>query len=181
MQKQQRTAVGKKPSSNLSPPTMLDVLMTEHRQTVALLHHAKEQLAGPSPDPLFMEKLLDAVCMDMRLHSAAELSVLYPLFEKKLGKKGKEIAKESREEHSRVENDLLKLLELRKEAESATDELDQLLSETIDVFERHLKEEEEEYMPLLIEKVTEDELTGMVQEFLQAKVNAPLMPQVVEP
>lgn len=151
------------------------VLLSDHRHTVALLHHFQQAMGDTDTDDLLIETLVDAICLDIRLHSQAEFDVLYPYFENMLGKKGKEIARHSREAHVEIENNLVQALEMRKEGKKS-EELEELISTVMQEFEAHLQQEEEEYMPLLLEKASEEDLLELVEPFFQSKMNAPLMP-----
>eukprot|EP00887_Chlorella_sp_A99_P007623 scaffold20.g7623.t1 len=109
----------------------------------------------------------------------AELEVLYPVVERELGEKGKEISERAKKEHSEIEArlaNLLKALERRKEG---GEELNQLIAQITTDFQKHLHEEEDEAVPLLLEKLGADALVDVAQQFMSAKAKAPLEPQPV--
>ena len=78
-----------------------------------------------------MENLVDSISLLCRLHSQAEMDVLYPVVERSLGVDGKKMVQESLEEHSNVEQEALKALELRK---SGGDDLSSTLQVSLIVF-----------------------------------------------
>ena len=55
------------------------------------------------------EKLDDAINLVIRLHSQAEMDVLYPFVEKTLGSEGKTKVKESLEEHTSIEKSAMEV------------------------------------------------------------------------
>ncbi|PSC71089.1 hemerythrin [Micractinium conductrix] len=153
--------------------TITDVLLGDHRDTVALLKHFEDISA--SGDKLAMEKLTDAIAIVVRLHSQAEMEVLYPLMEKLVGsKEGEEARKHAAAEHARIERDLLKALEQRK---TGSDELAATMKDVLDAFVAHLKEEEEELVPKMLNNMSDEEQIDLAQSFLAAKATAPLEPQ----
>jgi len=159
----------------LPQPTLVDILLGDHRDTVALLKHFEQ--VSKSDDKLMLEKLTDAIALTIRLHSQAEFEVLYPVMEKKLGSKGKELSKVALEDHSKIEEDLLKALELRKEGNK---ELAGTIQEVMDLFIKHLADEEDEMVPLLLAKMTEEEQVELAASFMEAKAKAPLNPQPID-
>ncbi|KAL4452155.1 hypothetical protein ABPG75_007817 [Micractinium tetrahymenae] len=160
-------------AANLLPElTITDVLLADHRDTVALLKHFEEIAGGQ--DKLMMEKLVDAIAITIRLHSQAEADVLYPLLAKRLGAQGKEAMKHAASEHAKIERDLVTALEQRK---SGSEELASTLKEVMEAFIHHMKEEEEEMVPKLLAGMSEEEQVEVCQSFLSAKAKAPLEPQ----
>ncbi|KAI3438055.1 hypothetical protein D9Q98_000498 [Chlorella vulgaris] len=158
----------------LPQPTIADIILGDHRDTVALLERF-EAVAG-SGDALMLEKLTDAIAITIRLHSQAEFEVLYPVMEKKLGEKGKQARQHSMQEHSKIEEDLLKALEKRKEGGG---ELTSTMKEITDLFMQHLKEEENELVPQMLQNMSEEEQIELAASFMLAKAKAPLSPQPI--
>ncbi|PRW57159.1 hemerythrin [Chlorella sorokiniana] len=156
----------------LQPPTIADILLGDHRDTVALLKHHQE--VADSGDKLLLEKLTDAIAITVRLHSQAEMDVLYPMVEKKLGGKGKELAAHAADDHAQIERDLVEALQKRK---TGGEELAQVVQEVTEKFLHHLKEEEESMMPELLKKCTAEEQIELATAFMEAKAKAPLEPQ----
>ncbi|KAL4426118.1 hypothetical protein ABPG77_002704 [Micractinium sp. CCAP 211/92] len=160
-------------AANLLPElTIADVLLADHRDTVALLKHFEEISGGG--DKLAMEKLVDAVAITIRLHSQAEADVLYPLMAKRLGAQGKEAMKQAAAEHAQIERDLITALEQRK---SGSKELASTLKEVMEAFIQHMREEEDEMVPKLLAGMSDEEQVEVCQSFLSAKAKAPLEPQ----
>jgi iron-sulfur cluster repair protein YtfE (RIC family) len=152
-------------------PTMADFLMGDHVDTVVLLKHFEK--ASSSGDRQLMETLTDAIALVCRLHSQAEMDVLYPFVEKSLGADGKQLVKESLEEHTNVEQEALQALELRK---SGGDDLASVLSELNSDFTEHLMKEENDIMMKLLNDVSEADMADIAIKFQQAKESAPLEP-----
>ncbi|EFN55052.1 hypothetical protein CHLNCDRAFT_134918 [Chlorella variabilis] len=192
----------------LPQPTIVDILLGDHRDTVALLKHFDE--VSGSGDKLMLEKLTDAIAITIRLHSQArpraaaqppsaassilpptttlaptcasleratlqaEFEVLYPVMERRLGAKGKEAREHSVEEHSKIEGDLVRALEMRKEGGK---ELAGTIKEVMDLFIKHLGEEENELVPKMLAQMSEEEQVELAASFLEAKAKALLTPQ----
>ncbi|KAG7673418.1 hypothetical protein Ndes2526B_g03138 [Nannochloris sp. 'desiccata'] len=152
-------------------PTMADFLMGDHVDTIVLLKHFEK--ASASGDKQLMETLTDAIAMVCRLHSQAEMDVLYPFVEKSLGSEGKQKVKESLEEHTNVEQEALQALELRK---SGGNDLASILSKLNKEFTEHLLKEENDMMMKLLNAASEADMADIALQFQQAKESAPLDP-----
>lgn len=174
--KKQKTEEKEAAPGALPKPTIIDVLLANHRETVSLLTHFQKEARKPDANKQRLEELVDAISIVIRLHSQAELEVLYPVVERELGEKGKEISERAKKEHSEIEANLLKALERRKEG---GEELNQLIAQITTDFQKHLHEEEDEAVPLLLEKLGADALVDVAQQFMSAKAKAPLEPQPV--
>ncbi|GAB4819065.1 hypothetical protein N2152v2_006111 [Parachlorella kessleri] len=163
-----------KNASSLPQPSLVDVIITDHRATVALLDLFSE--AAKAEDKQMMQKLQDAITLEIRLHSQAEMDVLYPLMAKKM-KNGKEMEAHVMEEHQKIEKDLLEALKLRKEG---GEKLTSLMEDAKKVFLEHMKEEEDELLPVFLEELTAEETLELANQILESKQKAPLMPQVLD-
>ena len=154
--------------NDIPAPTMADFLMRDHLDTVVLLKHFEK--ANAAGDKQLQETLTDAIGLVCRLHSQAEMDVLYPFVEKSLGSEGKKKVKESPEEHNNVEQEALQALELRK---SGGGELKKTLSELNKDFTEHLLKEENDIMMKLLNTISEADMADIAE---QAKETAPLDP-----
>jgi len=152
-------------------PTMADFLMGDHLDTIVLLKHFEK--ASSSGDKQLMENITDAVAMLVRLHSQAEMDVLYPFIEKSLGSEGKQKVKQFLDEHTNVEQEALQALENRK---AGGGDLNSALSAVNKDFTDHLLKEESDVMMKLLNAVSEADMADIALQFQQAKESAPLDP-----
>ena len=152
-------------------PTMADFLMGDHLDTIVLLKHFEK--ASASGDKQLMETLTDAISLVIRLHTQAEMDVLYPFIEKSLGTEGKQKVKGFLDEHTNIEQEAVQALQLRK---SGGDDLASALSEVKKDFTEHLLKEESDTMMKLLSAVSEADMADIALQFQQAKESAPLDP-----
>lgn len=121
--------------SQIPEPSMLDVLMCDHRDTMALLKHFAEESKRAGSDQM-LEMLTDAISLSIRLHSEGEFQVLYPWVEIKM--KDKSTVSHFLNVHHGIEDKLMVCLEERKSGSDSklTSTMNQVLSE----FSKHLQE-----------------------------------------
>ncbi|GAB4817732.1 hypothetical protein N2152v2_004778 [Parachlorella kessleri] len=159
-------------ADQLREPTILDMVVTDHRNALALLD--KFEQASSSQDRIGMENTLNAISMEILMHSVAEESVLYPFIEERMGEQGKEFSEHSLREHKKLEKDLLEALQARTEGGH---ELMDVVKQFRKHFEHHLKDEEQDFFPKLVQQASEEELTQLGPQFIQAKTQAPVEPR----
>lgn len=93
--------------------------------------------------------------------------------EKTLGKVESHVG-ECLKEHSKVEQEVMQALQLRKEGGT---KLTDALNKVFDDFEKHMFHEEDECVVALLDKASEADLLRLATEFMRAKESAPLDPQ----
>ena len=125
-----------------------------------------------SNDSQMMENLTDAIALTIRLHSEGEFQTLYPFMERTMGKEEGHVA-ECMAEHNKVEGDVLRALENRKQG---GDKLSDAVDAVFNDFEKHMRHEEDECVVALLEKANEADLQEVAANFMRTKETAPLDP-----
>ena len=99
-----------------------------------------------------------------------------PFVEKALGQEGKQKVKQSLEEHTAVEEEAMKAIEMRK---TGGKELATTMKQMLDDFTEHLLKEENDIMVKVVSEASHADLSDLAMQFQQAKESAPLDPQVM--
>ncbi|KAL7284232.1 hypothetical protein ACG7TL_001514 [Trametes sanguinea] len=102
-------------------------------------------------------------------HAVGEEIVVYPLMEKHLGDKGRELADHDRKEHQSVKERLYKLESLQPGSE----EYDQLMTVIMDSLHHHNDDEEIKDLPLLEPAIGEQASKEAAQSFKKTKKLVP--------
>ncbi|KAI0746671.1 hypothetical protein C8Q80DRAFT_1271526 [Daedaleopsis nitida] len=102
-------------------------------------------------------------------HAVGEEIVVYPLMEKHLGDKGKELADHDREEHQSVKEKLYKLESLKP----ATDEYHRLLTVIMESLHHHNDDEEINDLPALEAAIGQQASKEAAASFLKTKKLVP--------
>ena len=102
-------------------------------------------------------------------HAVGEEIVVYPLMEKHLGAKGKELADQDRQEHQFVKEKLYKLESMAP----GTPEYDSLLKEIMDHLHEHNDSEEQKDLPLLEPKIGQEDSHKAATSFTRTKKFVP--------
>ncbi|EFY86451.1 HHE domain containing protein [Metarhizium acridum CQMa 102] len=108
---------------------------------------------------------------ELARHSVGEELVVYPAFEKYLGKEGKEMAEHDRKEHHTVK-EMLKVFQGMKASDPNYIEQ---LTKLWGPLSQHMKEEEEQDLPALERKLqeTSEESASMAKSFGRTKAFVP--------
>lgn len=161
-----------KQSANQTGPTMskqnlLELILDDHKEIRAFCKQVQ------STEPSEAIKWMHQLTWEVARHSVAEELILYPLMEKELGAKGKQMADDSREDHQRIKEDLQFL-------ESATTLEDpQYMSRYVkmaDELLEHLDKEEREDIAHVRQNVSEEELMKSAKDFKRTKHFVPTRP-----
>ncbi|CAO3574515.1 unnamed protein product [Mortierella alpina] len=105
---------------------------------------------------------------ELARHSVGEELVLYPAMEKHLPN-GKEMADKDRQEHQKVKEQLYEFQNL-----SASDvKFEPTIRHLMKNLTEHIKEEEEDHLPVLEQALTEEESEKLRKSFQRSKMFAP--------
>ena len=102
-------------------------------------------------------------------HAVGEEIVVYPLMEKHLGSKGKELADQDRQDHQFVKEKLYRLESMTP----GTSEYDNMLKEVMDHLHEHNDNEEQKDLPLLESKIGQEDCHKAAVTFSRTKKFAP--------
>jgi len=102
-------------------------------------------------------------------HAVAEEIVVYPLMEKYLGEKGKELADRDRDDHQSVKEDLAVL----EGTTAGTTEFDSILDRVMNHLHEHNDNEEVDDLPMLESKLDSQGSHAAAQSFSRTKMFAP--------
>ncbi len=157
----------------LRNPDIIDCILVDHAQILTLFSHFFQ--AAESSAVNIMELVCGAIVLELRLHSQAEIQVLYPVFAQRLGGEGMALTQRALAEHAMLERSLTEILRLRRPADSQLliTRVKQLEIETM----THLAEEESMILPRMAAACSPQELGTLGLSFRTAKQMAPLMPQ----
>ncbi|KAI6008072.1 hypothetical protein EDC04DRAFT_2582252 [Pisolithus marmoratus] len=152
--------------------TLKEAIMHDHRE-IELFYDQYKKAA----DAENRAKWSNQYTWEVARHSVSEEIVVYPLFEKKLGDEGKEMADKDRADHREV-----KTLLARVESLSVgTPEHENALSKVNDVLTEHIRSEEKHDLPLLESKLQTEESYNAEREFQRTKALAPTRPHPSAP
>ena len=84
----------------MSKQNLLELILDDHKEIRAFCKQVQ------STEPSEAIKWMHQLTWEVARHSVAEELILYPLMEKELGAKGKQMADDSREDHQRIKEDL---------------------------------------------------------------------------
>lgn len=154
-------------------PSLVDVLLCDHRHTLTLFNHATKAAAQGNIHA--MELLAGALALDIRLHAQAVTDVLCPLLERRFGAEGAELAARAAQQLTAVERDVLEMLTLRRERDWPA--LAQRMDMTHKDYATHVHDVEVDVLPRLAATLRPDELASSGLLFSQQKQTASLAPK----
>jgi hemerythrin superfamily protein len=142
-------------------PDIVEIIKEQHRQVDDLLSQAEEDGADTVA-------LLEEVARMLLPHSAAEEDFVYPAIREQAGEAGEEV-RDGVEEHHQIEEMLKNLL-----AGSPDDPgYDGTLAAIIGELRHHVQEEEEDLLPILADRLDDDEREEMGRRFAEATTGTP--------
>ncbi|KZS91408.1 hypothetical protein SISNIDRAFT_414128 [Sistotremastrum niveocremeum HHB9708] len=130
-------------------------------------YHEKYQQASGDVDT--QERWARQLIWEVARHAVGEEIVVYPLMEKYLGAKGKELADHDRKEHQDVKQYLSDLESLTP----GSSDYDALLEKTMKHLKPHNDDEENTDLPLLEEKLSAEESQEAADSFKRTKKFVP--------
>ncbi|GAB4816328.1 hypothetical protein N2152v2_003374 [Parachlorella kessleri] len=157
----------------VADPTLTDIILCDHSSTLTLFNHFFQAAQAGATN--IMEMVLGALALDLRLHSQAEMQVLYPILAERLGDSGAAWAQRSLQEHAMVEQSIADCLALR--ADPTNEALVTRVKQMQQEFMAHQQEEEQIILPALVTALTPEELVSLATTFKAVKQTAPLLPQ----
>jgi len=123
----------------------------------------KELFAQYDADTGRRQEIAENVFRELELHSRVEEDIFYPAVRKHSDKQGKELVKESLEEHRQVED----LIGELRAMDPGDPDFDDRFEELMDNVEHHIEEEETELFPKA--KALGEELDQLAQQMEQEK------------
>lgn len=111
------------------------------------------------------QKVVDQVIQALSVHTEMEETFCYPRFKDALPKEGDKKVDEANVEHEGIKN----LLEKLKSLEPKDPEFDASMQVLIEQVRHHVKEEENDLLPMVQKKMSEEDLAAMGEEMLSFK------------
>jgi hemerythrin superfamily protein len=150
---------------------LVDAIIADHREVEAVFDEIEA-----SGDARMRRELVEHVIAELVRHSVAEEEYLYPTARKVLPD-GDKIADHELEEHAEAEQ-VMKNIE---STDAADPRFDELVGELIADIRHHLKDEEEDLLPKLRKKCSQQDLRDLGEKFQRAKRMAPTRPHPSAP
>jgi hemerythrin superfamily protein len=141
-------------------PDILEIIKDQHRQVDELLKQAEEDGSDKAA-------LLREVARMLLPHSAAEEDFVYPTIRAKAKEAGEEV-QDGVEEHHQIEEMLQNLLK----GDPGDPGWDGTLAAITGELRHHVQEEEDELLPILGERLSDDERAEMGLRFAEATSGA---------
>ncbi|PPQ76647.1 hypothetical protein CVT26_013901 [Gymnopilus dilepis] len=144
---------------------LIEAIATDHQE----MYDYYDQYVKASGDADAQERWSNQFRWEVARHAVGEELVVYPLMEKHLGAKGKELADHDRADHERVKKLLYQLESLKP----GTSEHANLLKTIVETLKPHNDSEEQEDLPLLQNTIGHDESSKAAASFKRTKKFAP--------
>lgn len=186
LSEQARQMSGMHTVAPVTEPTLVDLILVDHKQTLTLLSHffkasaASDSVEGTSGAVAggLARAAAGAVAIDMLLHSKAEQAVVYPAIQRLLSPKAKGEGATPRaglrhamREHAEMDAVAVETLRRLTAGEDVAEALTRLEGALL----AHQQEMETEVLPRLVQSVTQEELTELATEFRRAKQDADVL------
>ncbi|KAK6355604.1 hypothetical protein TWF696_004703 [Orbilia brochopaga] len=144
--------------------SLSDKIIQDHAE----LHSYYNEIMSSS-DPDVLTRNQNLFVWELARHSIGEELVVYPLFEKLLGDKGKEMADKDREEHLKVK----KLLHTFQGLKADDPEFKNTLQALYKDLKQHIEEEERDDLPTLEKALSSDDSESYAKSFERTKKFTP--------
>ncbi|MFI1993909.1 hemerythrin domain-containing protein [Actinoplanes sp. NPDC020271] len=141
-------------------PDIVEIIKEQHKQVDDLLSQAEEDGSDTAA-------LLQEVARMLLPHSEAEEDFVYPAIRDKAEETGDEV-RDGVEEHRQIEEMLKNLLDGSPDDPG----YDGTLAAIIGELRHHVQEEEEDLLPILADRLTDEERAEMGQRFVEATTGA---------
>lgn len=152
--------------------TLKESVFHDHREIELFYDQYKKAV-----DAANKEKWSNQFTWEVARHSVSEEIVVYPLFEKKLGEEGKNMADKDRADHREIKT----LLARAESLSVGTPEHADILTKVMGVLAEHMKCEEQHDLPLLESKLQTEESYNAEREFQRTKALVPTRPHPLAP
>ncbi|KAF8632800.1 hypothetical protein AX17_004755 [Amanita inopinata Kibby_2008] len=151
--------------------TLLQAIKQDHAE---ILSYYNEYLKAQSRnDRDAQERWSNQLTWEIARHAVGEEIVVYPLFEKHLGPKGRELADKDLREHQAVKD---RLYSLEKHGPMSSEQHSLVLKQIMDMLECHVRVEENQELPLLEESLGAKESRSAAKSFKRTKMFVPTRP-----
>ncbi|KAI9790616.1 MAG: hypothetical protein M1816_004948 [Peltula sp. TS41687] len=151
-------------TSSTSGSLVSDVVKKDHRE----LDHAYQQIINAADDDTRV-RWQNEFTWELARHSIGEELVVYPAMEKHLGAEGKQMADKDRAEHQPVKEQLKKFQNLKPNHPDFIPTLENLMAD----LKQHIKEEEEQDLPMLEKALDSKDSEGLAKRFGLTKILVP--------
>jgi len=136
-------------------PDPIEMLIKDHREVEALFERYR---SNPSP------ALIEEICTELTVHTAVEEKVVYPVLGSSVDG-GRQMRSHAEDEHGEVKQEMLKLEKLGYDSPEA----DLCMQKMIQGVTEHVSEEEGEVLPAMRSQLTEERMTAIGEEAMEAK------------
>ncbi|EKM53317.1 uncharacterized protein PHACADRAFT_99430 [Phanerochaete carnosa HHB-10118-sp] len=151
----------------MAQKTLFQAVKEDHEEMYE--YHDQYQRAFAKGDVEACARWAHQLRWEIARHAVGEEIVVYPLMEKHLGDKGKELADHDRSEHSQVKQELYKL----EGMQPGTEEYTSLLNRMMTSLHHHNDDEEIDDLPLLEPAIGEAASMEAAQDFKRTKKFVP--------
>ncbi|KAJ3533598.1 hypothetical protein NM688_g7261 [Phlebia brevispora] len=151
----------------MSQKTLFQAIKEDHEEMYE--YHDQYKRARERGDVEAQTRWVNQLRWEVARHAVGEEIVVYPLMEKHLGEKGKQLADHDRAEHLNVKNDLYQLEGL----DPGTADFDNLIEKMMASLHHHNDDEEIDDLPLLEPAIGEQASKAAAQEFKRTKKFVP--------
>ncbi|TFK36182.1 hypothetical protein BDQ12DRAFT_725232 [Crucibulum laeve] len=151
--------------SSAKSQTLSEAVAEDHRE----MYTYYDEYTKASGNPDKQERWARQLTWEVARHAIAEELVVYPMMEKHLGEKGKQLAEHDRADHQEVKNRLYNLEDLSP----GTSQHASLLKEIMDHLKPHNDSEENEDLPLLEAAIGREDSQSAAKSFERTKKFVP--------
>jgi len=145
--------------------SLKDAIAHDHREMYAYYDQYKRADGDPEAQGRWGRQLI----WEIARHAVGEEIVVYPLMEKYLGAEGKKLADQDRADHQTVKE----LLNHLESLNPGTPEYDRVLGDAMSDLHEHNDSEEIKDLPLLEEKLSQEDLQSATASFKRTKKFVP--------
>ncbi|KAH9476295.1 putative hemerythrin-like protein [Psilocybe cubensis] len=159
------TVMSKYQITNHVGGALIDAVADDHQE----MYTYYDQYVKSTGDVDAQERWANQFTWEVARHAVGEELVIYPLMEKHLGEKGKQLADNDRSDHQEVKNLLYQLESLKPGTSQHAD----LLKNIVDHLKPHNDSEEQEDLPLLQKAIGEQGSQDAAASFKRTKKFVP--------
>jgi len=153
-------------SQHSANETFSQAITTDHKE----LKDYYNKIVAPGADTDTQERYKNAFAWELARHSIGEEIVIYPMFEKYMGDKGKQMADNDRAQHTEAKEILKQWQNMTPSDESFMPTLQKLWG----ALTQHMEEEENDDLPALEKAIGDhDECVKLGKSFARTKMFVP--------
>ncbi|CAG8596303.1 10615_t:CDS:2 [Ambispora gerdemannii] len=150
-------------------------VFTQVKEDHSIIKQLYEQFKNEK-DEHERQKIANTIVREVSIHSATEEIVLYPAFEQFM-ENGKSFADHARKEHLGIKNIMYELDGMKTSDAGYVPKLDSAMEEFI----KHSKEEEEENIPKLQNRISQEQIQELGQNWHNTRPMVPTHPHPAAP